>query len=118
MGLFDDLLGRRRASVSPRALPEGQAAIDNDRSLADRQQELARALVELQQAQERLARARVDAAELDVAIAARQPSCTSPMTSRSGTKTSSKKISPKPVAPPSCSMGRTVTPSVLKSNIR
>ena len=38
----------------------------------------------------------------------------SPITSSSGTKTSSRKISPKPVSPPSCAIGRTVTPSALQ----
>jgi hypothetical protein len=55
---------------------------------------------------------------LDVLIAARQPSFGSPMTSSSGTNTSSRKISPNPVSPPSCAMGRTVTPSAFRSNMK
>ena len=55
---------------------------------------------------------------LDVLIAARQPSCTPPITSLSGTKTSSRKISPKPVSPPSWAIGRTVMPGALRSNMK
>ena len=55
---------------------------------------------------------------LVVLIAARQPSCTEPMTSWSGTKTLSRKTSPKPVSPPNWAIGRTVTPSALRSNMK
>ncbi len=44
-------------------------------------------------------------------IAIRQPSPGSPMTSASGTNTSSRKISANPASPSSCAIGRTVTPS-------
>ena len=40
------------------------------------------------------------------------------MTSLSGTKTSSRKISPKPVSPPSCAIGRTVIPLAYRSNMK
>ena len=55
---------------------------------------------------------------LDVLIAARQPSSGSPMTSSSGTNTSSRKISPNPVSPPSWAIGRTVIPSACRSNMK
>jgi hypothetical protein len=53
-----------------------------------------------------------------VLIAIRQPSPGSPITSASGTKTSSRKISANPVPPPSWRIGRTVTPSARRLNIR
>ena len=55
---------------------------------------------------------------LDVLIAARHPPCGSPMTSSSGTNTSSRKISPNPVSPFSWAIGRTVMPSARKSNMK
>ena len=54
---------------------------------------------------------------LEVLIAAFQPSLGWPMTSWSGTNTLSRKISPNPVSPPSCSIGRTVTPGACRSNM-
>ncbi|CFE44450.1 Uncharacterised protein [Mycobacterium tuberculosis] len=55
---------------------------------------------------------------LDVLMAARHPSFGAPITSRSGTNTSSRKISPKPVSPPSWAIGRTVTPLAFRSNMK
>ncbi|SKU05039.1 Uncharacterised protein [Mycobacteroides abscessus subsp. abscessus] len=55
---------------------------------------------------------------LEVLIATRQPSCTAPMTSSSGTNTSSRKISANPGSPSSCGIGRTVMPSAFRSNMK
>jgi hypothetical protein len=53
-----------------------------------------------------------------VLIAIRQPSPGAPITSASGTKAPSRKISANPVSPPSCRMGRTVTPLARRPNSR
>ena len=55
---------------------------------------------------------------LAVLMAIRQPSPGVPSTSASGTNTPSKKISANPASPPSWRIGRTVTPSARRLNIR